>query len=92
MESELIDENLGRLAVFSPSQSAFGSSGRQITSAVFTGGFHRMTAELDFAAIRQNRAQHGETDPSKVVPAAIRVEDAPATGLHARIGNGNLAP
>lgn len=92
MESELIDENLGRLAVFSPSQSAFRSSGRQIASDVFTGGFHRMSVDLDFAAIRENRAQIGETDPSRVVPAAIRIEEAAATGLHGRIGNGNLGP
>jgi predicted amidohydrolase len=92
MESELIDENLGRLAVFSPSQPAFQSIRRQSTSEVFTGGFHRMSVELDFAAIRENRAQRGETDPSKVVTAAIQVDEAAATGLHGWTGNGNLAP
>jgi predicted amidohydrolase len=92
MESALIDENLGRLAVFSPSQAAFQSIMRQTASQVFTAGFHCMSSELDFAAIRENRAQRGETDPSKVVIAAIQVEEAAATGLHGRTGNGNLAP
>lgn len=74
MESELIDENLGRLAVFSPSQSAFPAAGRHPASEVFTDGFHRMSAELDMAAVRRNRCLTGETDPSKVRAAGIRVE------------------
>lgn len=73
-ESGLIDENVGRLAVFSPSQSAFLSGERQTTTAVFEDGFHRLSVELDMAAIRRNRAQQGETDPSQIRPLDIRVE------------------
>ncbi len=74
MESVLIDENLGRLAVFSPSQSEFLSGARKTTTDVFEDGFHRLSVELDMAAIRRNRAQHGETDPSKIRRQKIRVE------------------
>lgn len=74
MESDLIDENLGRLAVFSPSQNAFLNSARQTATEVFEKGFHRMSASLDMAALKNNRAAHAETDPSKIRPTAIRVE------------------
>ena len=73
-QSDLIDENVGRLAAFSPSQSAFLSGERRTATEVFEDGFHRMSVDLDFEAIRRNRALHGETDPSKVLPPAIRVE------------------
>jgi predicted amidohydrolase len=71
-DSKLIDENLGRLAMFSPSQSAFTSDRR--VSEVFQSGFHHMSATLDIAALRRNRANHQETDPSKIRPSGIRVE------------------
>ena len=74
LDSELVDENLGRLAVFSPSQSAFPAANRHTVSEVFEQGFHRMSASLDIAALRKNRADLAETDPSKIRPAPIRVE------------------
>ncbi len=73
-ESELIDENLGRLAVFSPSQSAFPNTDRRMVTEVFESGFHRLTATLDIAALRRNRTNLEETDPSKIQPALIRIE------------------
>lgn len=72
-ESVLIDENLGKLAVFSPSQTAFLADPRQTVTEVFEDGFHHLSIELDMAAIRRNRGQEGETDPSKVRPTEIRV-------------------
>jgi predicted amidohydrolase len=74
LDSELVDENLGRLAVFSPSQSVFPAANRQVVSEVFKQGFHRMSASLDIAALRKNRADLAETDPSKIRPAPIRLE------------------
>lgn len=74
MDSALIDENLGRLAVFSPSQSEFLSGARQTTTDVFEDGFHRLSVELDMAAIRRNREQQSETDPSKIRRQEIHVE------------------
>jgi predicted amidohydrolase len=74
MDSGLVDENLGRLAVFSPSQSAFLTTERRTTSELFTEGFHRLGMDLDIALIRQNRAQQDETDPSKIRSGVIHVD------------------
>ena len=74
MDSELIDENIRRLAVFSPSQRAFPAADRQAPTAVFESGFHRLAATLDMAALRRCRLDPEETDPSKIRPAPIRVE------------------
>ena len=72
-ESDLIDENIGRLAVYSPSQSPFVDYARERETGVFGSGFHRLAAELDIAAIRTCRGLSGETDPSKVRPAPISI-------------------
>lgn len=72
--SELIDENTGRLAAYSPSQSAFADRPRQIETEVFTDGFHRLGVELDLEAVRRNRSTSGETDPSKVAAATPILE------------------
>ena len=81
--SELIDENLGRLAFFSPSQSVFASGPRRIESNVFSEGFHQLEVMADISAIRCNRTLSAETDPSKaavVNPAVLRAGDASTTG------------
>lgn len=78
--SELIDENLGRLAFFSPSQSLFAGTPRGIASEVFSDGFHRLAVKADIPAIRLNRDLAGETDPSKVAatkPEIIRCSGFP---------------
>jgi len=72
-ESELIDENIGRLAVYSPSQSPFVDCARERETEVFGSGFNRLAVELDIAAIRACRGLSGETDPSKVRPAKISI-------------------
>jgi predicted amidohydrolase len=74
IDSELIDANLGRLGVFSPSQSAFAASPRQRITEVVSSGFHRLRAELDIAAVRRQRVVPAETNPSLLLPRAIRVE------------------
>ena len=74
-ESELIDENIGRLAVYAPSQSPFLPEPRQRESGVFRDGFHRMAAVLDLEAIHSLRGLPGETDPSKVRPAPISIHE-----------------
>ena len=73
--SELINENLGCLAIYSPSQSLFADAPRRIVSDVFSDGFHRLVVKPDISAIRRNRSLIGETDPSKtagVSPVIIR--------------------
>jgi predicted amidohydrolase len=65
-DSELIDDNLGRLSLYSPSQSPFLATDRQDESMVFEKGFHCRSFTLDMEAIAAARALTGETDPSKV--------------------------
>lgn len=74
-ESVLIDENIGRLAVYSPSQSPFAAVPRSQVSPLHDAGFHRLSVDLDIATLRQFRADATETDPSKSRPAAIVIED-----------------
>ena len=70
-ESELIDENIGQLALFSPSQSPFQEINRRDGSDIFHDGFHCRSFGLDRDALAKTRALHGETDPSKVLPGAV---------------------
>lgn len=74
IDSELLDANVGRLAVFSPSQSAFVSAPRRLVTEVVESGHHRLRAEVDIAALRRQRAARGETDPSRLRPGPVRVE------------------
>lgn len=74
VNSSLVDANVGRLGIFSPSQSAFGGSPRQRVSEVVSSGFHRLRAELDIAALRRQRDLALETNPSRLRPGALRVE------------------
>lgn len=75
MDSEFVDENLGRLAVYSPSQSPFAAHPRAIESPVHESGFHRLSAVLDIAALREFRANLTETDPSKAEALPVSVEE-----------------
>jgi predicted amidohydrolase len=74
-DSELIDENIGRLSLYSPSQSPFAAMDMRDESIVFHEGFHRRSFTLDMAAIAGARALTNETDPSKIRPQAIVVTD-----------------
>ncbi len=73
MNSEWVDENIGKLAVYSPSQSPFAKHPRRIESEVHESGFHRLSTVLDIDALRGFRGNPGETDPSKAKPAHIAV-------------------
>ncbi len=73
-QSELIDENIGRLGVFAPSQSPFADQRRQDTGEVFAEGFHRKSVTLEMDALAKNRALAGETDPAKIRPLEIQIE------------------
>lgn len=75
-ESDLIDENVGRLAAFSPSQTPFLSSVRKKESDLFEHGCHLMPVVLDIGAIRELRALSAETDPSKVRPGVISIQES----------------
>lgn len=75
-ESELIDVNIGRLAVYSPSQAAFEDMERTLIGEILEGGFHRMSVNLDLAGLAASRAATEETNPSRVVPRQVLIEDA----------------
>jgi predicted amidohydrolase len=75
--SELIDDNLGRISLYSPSQAPFLAIDRQDEGVVHHEGFHRRSFTLDFRKIAGLRALAGETDPSKIRPATISVTDDP---------------
>ena len=72
-ESTLVDENMGQLAVFSPSQSPFLDLQRQNRSGILTDGFHLKPVTLDMGALGAMRALRGETDPSKLAAPPVRI-------------------
>jgi predicted amidohydrolase len=76
--SELIDENIGRISCYSPSLSPFRDLLRQDDSVVFHEGFLLRSFRLDLDALEQSRALSGETDPSKLRPAASGIEIIPS--------------
>ena len=75
-ESELVDENVGRLAWLNPSQSPFLSAGRETVSELHDEGFHVMRCRLDAAALAAARANRSETNPALLTPRAFVVQDA----------------
>lgn len=77
--SDWVDENIGRLAFFSPSQSPFLEVDRHIQSTVHAHGFHLMSAEIDVARIRSARELPMETNPSRVRAGAVVVKEHPSS-------------
>jgi predicted amidohydrolase len=67
-ESELVDENVGRLAWLNPSQSPFLSAGRETVSDLHDQGFHVTRCRLDALALAAARANRTETNPSLLTP------------------------
>ena len=72
-ESVLVDENVGRLAAFSPSQSVFPLYQRDDAGEVIAEGFHRKSVALDMDTLAHARALPGETNPALVRPAPISI-------------------
>lgn len=63
-ESDLIDDNLGRVAFYTPSQAAFASQARSNEGPVLGSGFQRLRCTVDEVALSNARAAIGETNPS----------------------------
>ncbi len=63
-ESELIDENIGRLAFYSPSQAAFRDAPRWIETEVYTGGVHSLRVTVHKRPLDIMRRMQVETNPS----------------------------
>lgn len=62
--SGLIDVNVGRAAVYHPSQPAFEHAPRWIEGDVETEGFHLLRVELDLTALRAARSASDGTNPA----------------------------
>jgi len=60
----LIDENVGRTAVYFPSQAAFGGDPRWIEGEVVPGGVHKQRVLVDPRALKAMRRMKQETNPS----------------------------
>ena len=75
-ESDLIDVNIGRLALYSPSQAAFENMERMLVGEILEDGFHRMSVDLNLSELRKSRAATEETNPSRVIAKSVLIEDA----------------
>ena len=62
--SELIDENVGRVAIYHPSQVPFAQRPRWQEGNIESAGVQRLRVEIDPAALKRMRRRHGETNPS----------------------------
>lgn len=79
-ESVLVDENTGRLGVFTPSQMAWRDQVRQQAGEVLSNGFHCFSTSLDLAALTKARRMKQETNPVHVaarkLPVSVRKADS----------------
>jgi predicted amidohydrolase len=66
--SSLIDENMGRVACYTPSQAAFRKTSRLQESAVQTSGWHSLTFSLSAKSLRAMRRNRVETNPALLSP------------------------
>lgn len=62
--SALIDENVGRTAIYFPSQAAFRASPRWIESEIFHSGIHKQRVVIDPHALEVMRRMRQETNPA----------------------------
>lgn len=67
----LIDENVGRTAVYYPSQAAFRDAPRWIENDIFDSGIHKQRVTFDPQALQVMRRMTAETNPSllKTLPS-----------------------
>lgn len=63
-QSELIDENIGRLAHYAPSQSAFRHGPRWSESEIYTEGLHSQRLIIEKRPLEVMRRMQIETNPS----------------------------
>ena len=64
--SELVDQNLGKVAGYLPSQAAFAEAGRLLESEVHREGFHTARFSLAQALLTMTRRMKAETNPSLI--------------------------
>lgn len=63
-KSELIDENVGRLAIYHPSQSSFKRAPRWMETEVVSSGVHSLRVELEKKPLEMMRRLQIETNPA----------------------------
>jgi predicted amidohydrolase len=64
--SELIDENVGRTAVYFPSQAAFREEPRWVEGEIRDSGVHKQRVVIDPRALEVMRRMKQETNPSQI--------------------------
>lgn len=79
--SQLIDSNVGRCALYSPSQQAFAEGNRQIQGPLLSQGVACTTATLDHRRLDAMRSATGETNPSRLQPHGQQPASRPAIHL-----------
>lgn len=78
-ESSLVDENVGRLAWFSPSQTPFAkeaNESREVATQVFVDGFECLSVVLDPAKLTRMRKRRAETNPAFLSTSLPKILDA----------------
>ncbi len=63
-ESSLIDENIGRLAFYGPSQAPFAAAPRWTESDLYMEGTHSLRVNLDQPSLQRMRRRRAETNPA----------------------------
>jgi predicted amidohydrolase len=74
--SELVDENVGRLGWFSPSQTPWQNRDRETVSSLHESGFHVLRGTVDTGALARSRSRRAETNPALLTPGGILVQHA----------------
>jgi predicted amidohydrolase len=69
--SDLIDQNVGRVAIYHPSQVPFSKSPRWNEAPLQTQGIHRLRTPLDHTALSRMRKRTAETNPALLNPSSI---------------------
>ncbi len=67
--SELVDENLGKLAVYLPSQECFREDARQTSSELLRHGFHCLSHTICRHKLSKTRQRKAETNPAHLAKA-----------------------
>jgi predicted amidohydrolase len=72
--SDLIDNNVGRTAFYTPSQAAFGAQSRMHEGPVVAHGFQKQRCLVEAKALAQMRSTLGETNPALLTVRPIVID------------------
>ena len=70
-DAYMVEEDVGRLAAYFPSQSAFADTQRVQETKIYAKGFHKLASQLSLQSLKQMRAAKRETNPSLLPRASI---------------------